>query len=62
MDILIGIVLAVIFVLCMQGAYLIVRDKDVEYRDRKQAEKNFKKFMKDNDYKVIGKLTGVKRK
>lgn len=62
MDILMGLVWAVIFILCMRGAYLIVQDKDAAYRERKKAEKNFKKFLKANDYEVIGNRAGVKRK
>lgn len=62
MDILIGIAVAAFFLVCIQGAYLIVCDKETEYWQKKKAEKNFKKFLKDNNYEVIGTLTGVKRR
>jgi len=45
----------------LHGAYLIVQDKDREFKEKKLSEKNFNNFLKENDYKVLGKLTGVKK-
>ena len=45
----------------LHGAYLIVQDKDRGFKEKKLSEKNFNNFLKENDYKVLGKLTGVKK-
>lgn len=62
MDILIGIVVFGIFLACLHGAYLIVCDKENEYWEKKRREKKFKKFLKENNYEVLGTLTGVKKR
>ena len=54
MDILIGIAIFGVFIVCVHGAYLIVCDKETEYWQKKKAEKNFKKFLKENNYEVLG--------
>lgn len=61
-DFLLGAAMGAVILCLLYGAYLMVEDRENEYQDRKRAEKNFKKFLKENDYKVLGRLTGVKRR
>ena len=42
---------------CLAGSLLMVRDAEVRHKERKA----FKKFLDDNNYTVIGKLTGVRK-
>jgi len=52
-----AVVILLLFVACLAGALLMVRDAEVRHKERKA----FKKFLDENNYTVIGKLTGVKR-
>ena len=51
-----GVILSV-FLGCLAGSLLMVQDAEVRHKERKA----FKKFLDDNNYTVIGKLTGVKK-
>lgn len=52
-----AVVIIPVFVSCLIGSVLMVRDAEVRHKERKA----FKKFLDENNYTVIGKLTGVKR-
>jgi len=51
-----GVILSV-FLGCLVGSLLMVQDAEVRHKERKA----FKKFLDDNNYTVIGKLTGVRK-
>lgn len=52
-----AVVILSVFVGCLAGSVLMVQDAEVRHKERKA----FKKFLDDNNYTVIGKLTGVRK-
>ena len=52
-----AVIILSVFGGCVAGAVLMVQDAEVRYKERKA----FKKFLDDNNYTVIGKLTGVRK-
>ncbi len=51
MDILIGIAVFGVFIVCVQGAYLIVCDKETEYWQKKKPRKILRSFLKKTTMK-----------
>ena len=52
-----AVVIISVFVGCLLGSVLMVMDAEARHKERRA----FKKFLDDNNYTVIGKLTGVRK-